>query len=78
MVICETSEQARKLYEAFQNFSDGGFANTLDNGYAKPIQIKMDGQEWMVANAIPTLGYKKHPLKVGLILHDSDDKETRK
>lgn len=38
----------------------------------------MDGQEWMVANAIPTLGYKKHPLKVGLILHDSDDKETRK
>ena len=78
MVICETSEQARKLYEAFQIFSDGGFANTLDNGYAKPIQIKIDGQEWMVANAIPTLGYKKHPLKVGLILHDSDDKETRK
>ena len=78
MVICETSGQAKKLYEAFQNFSDGGLANTLDAGYAKPIQIIMDGQEWMVANAIPMPGYRMHPLKVGLILHDSDDKETRK
>ena len=38
----------------------------------------MDGKEWMVANAIPMTGYQKHPLNVGLILHDSDDKETRK
>jgi hypothetical protein len=35
MVICETSEQARKLYEAFQNLNDGGEAKT--------IQIKLDG-----------------------------------
>ncbi len=70
MVICETSEQARKLYEAFKNLKDGGEAKT--------IQIKMDGKEWMVANAIPMTGYQKHPLNVGLILHDSDDKETRK
>lgn len=70
MVICETSEQARKLYEAFQNLNDGGEAKT--------IQIKLDGKEWMVANAIPMTGYQKHPLRVGLILHDSDDKETRK
>ena len=70
MVICETSEQARKLYEAFKNLKDGGEAKT--------IQIKMDGKEWMVANAIPMTGHQKHPLNVGLILHDSDDKETRK
>lgn len=70
MVICETSEQARKLYEAFKNLKDGGEAKTM--------QIKMDGKEWMVANAIPMTGYQKHPLNVGLILHDSDDKETRK
>lgn len=37
MVICETSEQARKLYEAFKNLKDGGEAKT--------IQIKMDGKE---------------------------------
>ena len=57
MVICETSEQARKLYEAFKNLKDGGEAKT--------IQIKMDGKEWMVANAIPMTGYQKHPLNVG-------------
>ena len=34
MVICETSEQARKLYEAFKNLKDGGEAKT--------IQIKID------------------------------------
>ena len=69
MVICETSEQARRLYEAFQENPDGG--------QTVPIKIQMDGQKWMVAEAIPMYG-KKKPLRVGLILHDSDDKETRK
>ena len=70
MVICETSEQARKLYEAFQYIPDGG--------QSQPIQIKMGNQIWMAAEAVPMYGTKKEPLKVGLILHDSDDKETRK
>ena len=70
MVICETSEQARKLYEAFQHMPDGG--------QSQPIQIKMGDQVWMAAEAIPTYGTKKKLLRVGLILHDSDDKETRK
>lgn len=70
MVICETSEQARKLYEAFQRIPDGGQSH--------PIQIKMGNQIWMAAEAVPMYGTKKEPLKVGLILHDSDDKETRK
>lgn len=70
MVICETSEQARKLYEAFQHIPDGG--------QSQPIQIKMGNQIWMAAEAMPMYGTKKEPLKVGLILHDSDDKETRK
>ena len=39
MVICETSEQARKLYEAFQHMPDGG--------QSQPIQIKMGDQVWM-------------------------------
>ena len=38
----------------------------------------MDGQGWMVASAIPMPSYRTHPLKVGLILHDSDDKDTHK
>lgn len=70
MVICETSEQARKLYEAFQHMPDGGQAQT--------IQIKMGDQVWMAAEAMPMYGTKKKPLRVGQILHDSDDKETRK
>lgn len=70
MVICETSEQARKLYEAFQHMPDGGQTQT--------IQIKMGDQVWMAAEAMPMYGTKKKPLRVGLILHDSDDKETRK
>lgn len=70
MVICETSEQARKLYEAFQHIPDGG--------QSQPIQIKMGDQIWMAAEAMPMYGTKNKPLRVGLILHDSDDKETRK
>lgn len=70
MVICETSEQARKLYEAFQHMPDGR--------QSQPIQIKMGDQIWMAAEAVPVYGMKKEPLRVGLILHDSDDKETRK
>ena len=70
MVICETSEQARKLYEAFQHMPDGVQTQT--------IQIKMGDQVWMAAEAMPMYGTKKKPLRVGLILHDSDDKETRK
>ena len=50
MVICETSEQARKLYAYFDE-----------------IQNEL--------NADASL--KSH-FKAGLILHDSDDKETRK
>lgn len=50
MVICETSEQARKLYTFFD-----------------------DIQEELNKNAS-----EKTHFKVGLILHDSDDKETRK
>lgn len=70
MVICETSEQARKLYEAF--------LHTPDGGQSQPIQIKMGDQIWMAAEAVPVYETKKKPLRIGLILHDSDDKETRK
>ena len=70
MVICETSEQARRLYEAFTTKPTGG--NSM------PIQPHMDEQEWMVAEALPVYVTAKKPLRVGLILHDSDDKETRK
>lgn len=71
MVICETSEQARMLYEALKEQQPNG-------GNSMPVQLRMNGQEWMVADAIPMYGKSKKPLRVGLILHDSDDKETRK
>lgn len=50
MVICETSEQARKLYAYFDEVQ-----NELNKNFSNPTSFK-----------------------VGLILHDSDDKETRK
>lgn len=50
MIICETSEQARKLYAYFDE-----------------IQVELNEES-----------SKKSKLKAGLILHDSDDKETRK
>jgi type I restriction enzyme R subunit len=50
MIICETSEQARKLYAYFDEVQN---------------LLNMDTSE-------------KSYFKAGLILHDSDDKETRK
>lgn len=50
MIICETSEQARKLYAYFDE-----------------IQTELNKNS-----------STKSAFKVGLILHDSDDKETRK
>lgn len=50
MIICETSEQARKLYAYFSEIQDELNANSDLNSH----------------------------MKAGLILHDSDDKETRK
>lgn len=50
MVICETSEQARKLYAYFDE-----------------IQGELNGSASLKSN-----------FRVGLILHDSEDKETRK
>lgn len=50
MVICETSEQARKIYACFDE----------------------------VQRELNTNASIKTNFKVGLILHDSDDKETRK
>ena len=49
MIVCETSEQARKIYQYFDEVQDEINRNA-DN---------------------------KSQLKAGLILHDSDDKETR-
>lgn len=50
MIICETSEQARKMYELFNR-----------------VQEELNREDKYKSN-----------FKVGLILHDSDDKETRK
>jgi len=70
MVICETSEQARRLYEVFQE--------EWEKYQPKPIKIKLpDGTTIL---GVPQVEYKNQyrPLKAGIILHDTDDKETRK
>ena len=70
MVICETSEQARRLYDVFQE--------EWQKYQPKPIKIKLADGSYVVGE--PEVDYKSkyRPLKAGIILHDTDDKETRK
>ena len=70
MVICETSEQARRLYDLFEE--------EWQKSQPKPIKIKLADGTYVVGE--PEVDYKSayRPLKAGIILHDTDDKETRK
>lgn len=70
MVICETSEQARRLYDVFQE--------EWIRYQPKPIKIKLPDGSYVIGE--PDVDYKScfRPLKAGIILHDTDDKETRK
>ncbi|MGN0069036.1 MAG: type I restriction endonuclease subunit R [Prevotella sp.] len=70
MVICETSEQARRLYDVFQE--------EWQKYQPKPIKVKISDGSYVVGE--PEVDYKSkyRPLKAGIILHDTDDKETRK
>ena len=70
MVICETSEQARRLYDVFQE--------EWQKYQPKPIKIKLSDGSYVAGE--PEVDYKSkyRPLKAGIILHDTDDKETRK
>ena len=70
MVICETSEQARRLYDIFKE--------RWDKSQPKPLSYQMpDGT---IVQLKPVIDDKDNnrPLKAGIILHDTDDKETRK
>lgn len=70
MVICETSEQARRLYDVFQE--------EWIRYQPKPIKIKLPDGSYVIGE--PDVDFKScfRPLKAGIILHDTDDKETRK
>ncbi len=70
MVICETSEQARRLYDVFQE--------EWQKFQPKPIKIKLSDGSYVVGEPEVDYKTKNRPLKAGIILHDTDDKETRK
>ena len=70
MVICETSEQARRLYNVFQE--------EWDKYKPKPIKIKLSDGSYVLGEPEVDYGSKYRPLKAGIILHDTEDKETRK
>lgn len=70
MVICETSEQARRLYEVFQEEWEK---------YQPKVQVfKLADGTLMAAESVCEYKSKYRPLKAGIILHDTDDKDTRK
>lgn len=70
MVICEAGEQARRLYDVFQE--------EWQKYQPKPIKVKLPDGSCVLGE--PEVDYKSmyRPLKAGIILHDTDDKETRK
>ena len=70
MVICETSEQARRLYEVFQN--------KWEKHQPKTQIFKLSDGTLLAAEPVVTYESKYKPLKAGIVLHDTDDKETRK
>ena len=70
MVICETSEQARRLYEYFEN--------EYDRQQPKPMKFKLPDGTTVVGEPIVEYKSLNRQIKAGLILHDSEDKETRK
>ena len=70
MVICETSEQARRLYEVFQE--------EWEKHQPKAQVFKLADGTLMAAEPVCEYKSKYRPLKAGIILHDTDDKDTRK
>lgn len=69
MVICETSEQARRLYDFFQE--------EWQSQQPQSIKIKLPDGSYAVGEPVGFRSQNK-PLKAGIILHDTDDKDTRK
>ena len=70
MVICETSEQARRLYEVFQE--------EWEKYQPKAQVFKLADGTLIAAEPVCEYKSKYRPLKAGIILHDTDDKDTRK
>lgn len=70
MVICETSEQARRLYDVFQE--------EWEKHQPKTQMFRLSDGTLMAAEPVVTYKTKYQPLKAGIILHDTEDKETRK
>ncbi|MCD8297526.1 MAG: DEAD/DEAH box helicase family protein, partial [Prevotella sp.] len=70
MVICETSGQARKLFAFFQR--------QMEISQPRQIKIKLADGTCLLGEEIGEYDSQYKPLKAGLILHDTDDKETRK
>ncbi len=70
MVICETSEQARRLYDVFQE--------EWDKYQPKPVTVQLQDGSTISVTLPKEYQNKERPLKAGIILYDTDDKETRK
>lgn len=70
MVICETSEQARRLFDVFQE--------EWQKYLPRPIKIQLADGSCVVGEPMADYKTPNRPLRAGIILHDTDDKETRK
>lgn len=70
MDICKTSEQARRLYDGFQE--------EWHKYQPKPIKIKLSDGSYVVGEPEVDHKSKYRLLKAGIILHDTDDKKICK
>ncbi len=73
MIICETSEQARKLYQYFNEIQNE--LNCHSELKPRHSELVLESHDEMMLKQVQ---HDKYTLKPGLILYDSDDKETRK
>ncbi len=72
MVICETSEQARRLFAIFDR-------EWKDHHEPKKVSVRLaDGTYTVGEIQAPTYKAKDKPLRAAIILYDTDDKDTRK
>ena len=77
MVVCDSSDQAKKMYEIFDNKKTAIANNDKDNPVAQSIKdYKMVAEPLIEYNSVNLI--KENNIKASLILHDIGTKDDRK
>ncbi len=74
MIVCDSSEQAKEIFEQVKEYNKGKLSSVAEK------LVNYSGNKYIMATETPATYLKSNnePLKAALILHDIDDKDTRK